>query len=166
MLFIGTSCGQANHSSDSQKTHLQTEVAADTPIQPVQKIAKLDSIEIENNESIIAWDEENITKAYVFLKDGDSTINLTANIRKDHRIFGYARPDTRSERLLLLSVFTNDVENNPFNCKLGAYYETSGMSGLTLKYVSTNGEFVKAIAMDTTDTAVPIYFEKKWIEFL
>ncbi len=122
-----------------------------------------DSIDKTNNESVIA-SGDNITKAFVFLNDGDSTINLTGNIRQDHRIFGYAKPDTNSERLLLLSVFTNDVENNPFGCRLGAYYDTGGMDELTLKYISTTGNFIKATATDKTNNSTTIYFEKKWID--
>jgi hypothetical protein len=151
ILFFA--CGQSNQKKDSQ---------VDTQAKLV--FTKLDSIEKVNNERIVASGVY-ITKAIVFLKEGDSTINLIANIRQDHRIFGYAKPDIKSERLLLLSVFTDDVENNPFGCKLGAYYETAGMGELTLKFISSNGSFVKAVAIDKTNKSTIIYFEKKVIEF-
>jgi len=151
ILFFA--CGQSNQKTDSQ-VNTQTNVV----------FTKLDSIEKVNNERIVASGVY-ITKAIVFLKEGDSTINLIANIRQDHRIFGYAKPDIKSERLLLLSVFTDDVENNPFGCKLGAYYETAGMDELTLKFISSNGNFVKAVAIDKTNKSTIIYFEKKVIEF-
>jgi hypothetical protein len=151
ILFFA--CGQSNQKTDSQ---------VDTQAKVV--FTKLDSIEKVNNERIVASGVY-ITKAIVFLKEGDSTINLIANIRQDHRIFGYAKPDIKSERLLLLSVFTDDVENNPFGCKLGAYYETAGMDELTLKFISSNGNFVKAVAIDKTNKSTIIYFEKKVIEF-
>ena len=151
ILFFA--CGQSNQKKDSQ---------VDTQAKVV--FTKLDSIEKVNNERIVASGVY-ITKAIVFLKEGDSTINLIANIRQDHRIFGYAKPDIKSERLLLLSVFTDDVENNPFGCKLGAYYETAGMDELTLKFISSNGNFVKAVAIDKTIKSTIIYFEKKVIEF-
>lgn len=151
--IIFSACGQTNQKSDSQ---------VDTQAKVV--FTKLDSIEKVNNERIIASGVD-ITKAIVFLKEGDSTINLIANIKQDHRIFGYAKPDIKSERLLLLSVFTDDVENNPFGCKLGAYYETAGMGELTLKYISSNGNFVKAVAIDKTNKSTIVYFEKKVIEF-
>ena len=151
ILFLA--CGQSNQKTASQ---------VDT--QPKVVFTKLDSIEKVNNERIVASGVY-ITKAIVFLKEGDSTINLIANIRQDHRIFGYAKPDIKSERLLLLSVFTDDVENNPFGCKLGAYYETAGMGELTLKFISSNGSFVKAVAIDKTNKSTIIYFEKNVIEF-
>lgn len=163
-LYI-SACGQTNSKSENQENK-QTDTTADITKtnQATEKLTKLDNIEKVNNESVVS-SGDNITKAFVFLKDGDSTINLTANIRQDHRIFGYAKPNINSERLLLLSVFTNDVENNPFGCKLGAYYDTGGMDELTLKYISTTGNFVKAAATDKTNKSTAIYFEKKWIEF-
>ena len=153
LTLIISACGQTNQKSDSQ-VNTQTKVV----------FTKLDSIEKVNNERIIASGVD-ITKAIVFLKEGDSAINLIANIRQDHRFFGYAKPDIKSERLLLLSVFTDDVENNPFGCKLGAYYETAGMGELTLKFISSNGNFVKAVAIDKTNKSTIVYFEKKVIEF-
>jgi len=157
--------GQSSSKSNDKRTDMGTNRSVDSgkSAQTTNRLTKLDSIEKENNKSVIA-SGDNITKAFVSL-DTDSIINLTANIRKDHRIFGYAKPDIKSERLLLLSVFTNDVENNPFGCKLGAYYETGRMNDLTLKYIKTIGNFVKAIASDKTNKSTIIYFEKKWIEF-
>jgi len=164
-LLIGA-CGQTNPKSDNHENNEQfiTGVETTKTNQATEKLTKIDIIEKENNESIIA-SGDNITKAFVFLKDGDSTIHLTVNKYQDHRIFGYAQPDIKSERLLLLSVFTNDVENNPFGCRLGAYYDTGGMGELTLKYNSTTGNFVKATVIDEANKSTTIYFEKKWIEF-
>lgn len=166
LTLLISSCGQTNPKSDCQENSERTNTVVDTTkiSQETEKLTQLDSIEKANNESVIA-SGDNITKAFVFLKEGDSIINLTANIRQDHRIFGYAKPDIKSERLLLLSVFTNDVENNPFGCRLGAYYDTGEMDELTLKYNSITGNFVKATAIDKANNSTIIYFEKKWIEF-
>jgi hypothetical protein len=161
--------------SNTNKKHIDTTntVVADTnkpapkPVQkPVPKeefTSRLDSIEKTNNASVIASGDD-VTKAYVHLHGGDSTINLTAYMRKDHRFFGYATPDVTSERLILFSIFTDDVQNNPFGCKLGAYYDTR-IDSLTLKYVSTKGNFVQAKAVDKTNQSTTVYFEKKWIDF-
>ena len=126
-------------------------------------LSRLDSIDKANSETVIAAGEL-VTRAFVRLKDGDSIIHLSSNIRQDHRIFGYAEPDNKSERLFLLSVFTNDVKDNPFGLKLGAYYETAGMKDLILKYISTNENFVKATATDNQNHSTTLYFEKQWIE--
>lgn len=163
VLFV-SACEQTKSTPDKQTT--ETKEITSNPVEiskPLKKLTKLDSIDKANNESVVA-SGDNINKAFVSLKNGDSTINLIANIRQDHRIFGYAKPDIKSERLFLLSIFTNDVENNPFGCKLGAYYDTSGMENLTLKYNSTTGNFVKATATDASNSSTTIYFEKKWIE--
>ena len=62
----------------------------------------------------------------------DSIMEIQAFIRKDHRIFGYEKPDKNSAKLIVFSIFTNDVENNPHHCKLGSYYDTTALPG-TLK---------------------------------
>ncbi len=162
MLF--TACGQANRKSEKQESIKIADTTSFTTktTQPTAGLTKLDSIDKVNNESVVA-SGDNVTRAFVPLKYKDSTIYLTANIRKDHRVFGYTKPNIKSERLLLLSVFTNDVENNPFRCKLGAYYDTGGMEELKLKYISTTGNFVKATATDKTNKSTTVYFQKKWI---
>ncbi|MFM2385450.1 MAG: hypothetical protein RL660_207 [Bacteroidota bacterium] len=166
LTLLICACGQTNPKSSKLENNVQTITTIDTirTSLATEKLSKLDSIEKANNESVIS-SGDNINKAYIFLRDGDSTINLTANITQDHRIFGYAKPDIKSERLLLISVFTNDVENNPFGCKLGAYYDTQGMKELTLKYNGTSGSFVRATAIDKAKCSTTVYFEKKWIEF-
>lgn len=70
-------------------------------------------------------------------------MQLAANMKKDHRIFGYKEMDTSSEKMILFSIFTNEVKNNPFDCKYGAYYETFDVEDVAFKYMSTQGDFVK-----------------------
>ena len=166
LVIVISACGKTNSKTENKlkSTAADTTEKVINPARATTELSRLDSIEKANNKSVIESGDD-ITKAFVSLTDGDSTIYLTANIRQDHRIIGYATPDTKSERLLLLSLFTDDVEKNPFGCKLGAYYDTSGMGDLTLKYVSTTGNFVKAVAVGNGDTPTSIYFEKKWIEF-
>ncbi len=158
ILAIATAgCGQEgskNSQNPSASGPGQTEAA--TPGNPT-----LDSIDMANDESVINAGDD-LTKAYVA---EDSTISLTANMRADHRIIGYAQPDTASKRLLMLSVFTNDVENNPFNCELGAYYDTAGMENLTLKYQGTIGDFARVIAIDKSNKATTLFILKKWLVF-
>jgi hypothetical protein len=165
LMMLILACQQSNttKTEDSEKKQV---LSTDTIRK--EKLAvgpiKLDSLDRANNESVLA-SGNNITKAYVYLKGADSTINLTANIKRDHRFFGYSEPNLKSERLILFSIFTNDVKDNPFGCKLGAYYETSGLQSIALKYNATIGDFIKATATDKLNNATTIYFEKKWIEF-
>ena len=74
------------------------------------------------------WLKATISKA-------DSIISLTANIRRDPRIFGYQKPDINSKKMILLSVFTKDVEGNPFKCAYGSYYQTSNMKSMDIKFL-------------------------------
>jgi len=162
-ILLISACTKTNSTSDNKPAEKEINIPANTNKLTKEGISKLDSIDKINNESVVAFGDY-ITKAFVFLNDSDSTIHLNANMRQDHRIFGYEKPNTKSERILLLSVFTNDVENNPFGCKLGAYYDTGGMDDLTLKYNSTTENFVKATATDKANNQTTIYFEQKWIE--
>ena len=104
-----------------------------------------------------------ILKAVVSKRD--SIISLTANIRRDYRIFGYKKPDTISKKMILFSVFTNDVENNLFKCPYGSYYQTSSMQNMKIKFLTKNGLFIKAAIRKDNATSEIIYFLKKWIDF-
>ena len=92
---------------------------------------------------IIGTDEIDICNGYVKIIEGigpkhmkkaliekDSTIFLFADMKRDHRIYGYKKKDIYSTKMILFSIFTNDVENNPSDCKYGAYYDTNWMSDL------------------------------------
>lgn len=164
IIAIFSSCNQATNSSEIEskisEDSIQTTIES---AQPLEVKINLDSIDKANSASIVASGED-ITKAFVNLKDGDSSINLIANMKRDHRIFGYAAPDPKSERLILFSIFTNEVAENPFGCKLGAYYDTNGMDGLTLKYSKHTEDFVTAFVKDKTNKTTVIYFEKKFVE--
>lgn len=105
-------------------------------------------------------DKDNLNSMNVFLPD--SMIWFTANIQKDHRFFGYAKPDEKSERLILFSVFTMDVESNPYCCRLGAYYDIKGDCP-KLKYVGKTGRFIEVELTDCNENQYKIYFKKKWI---
>lgn len=115
------------------------------------------------NAGMIRSSGKYITKARI---EADSSIWLQANIRLDHRFFGYAKPDIHSKRLILFSVFTNDVEHNPFGCRYGSYYETSGMAdSLKLVFAGYTGNFIRAKLVNTSQDdqeITSIYFEKKW----
>ena len=95
----------------------------------------------------------------------DGSIWLHANMKRDHRIFGYKKKNVNSEKMILLSIFTNEVENNPFNCKYGAYYDTSGMEEFSLEYISTEDDFIKVAIQKNSQKLDEVYMLKKWFEF-
>lgn len=159
-ILLFSACSQTNSGSATAKEKSDTIVIENDTIPTLDHITNLDSIEATNNASVKA-SGSNVTKAHVSRRD--SSISLTADIRLDHRLFGYAIPDLNSERLLLFSVFTNDVEKNPFGCKLGSYYDTRGMQNIKLKFLQTDGNFIKAMATDSSNNLTTLYFERKWI---
>jgi len=134
-----------------------TKNAADT-------LTWLESIDRANAKTIARDDSNNIQKATIFQDNG--LMQLTANMRLDYRIFGYDKPDSKSKKMMLLSIFTNDVDGNPFNCQFGAYYQTSDMPGMKLIYVASEGDFVKANIFKNETLEGTVYFEKKWIRFM
>ena len=126
-----------------------------------KSMAYIDSID-KVNSKLIAESGDDVNKASISIKD--SSISINANKFRDHRIFGYARPDTSSGKLILFSIFTTDVANNPFQCPLGAYYDDAGLS-LHLKYLGPAGNFITVLATDDRQRTTTIYFEQKMFEW-
>jgi hypothetical protein len=115
------------------------------------------------NLSCFAQNQSEINdKGYI---ESDSIIWVPQNINSDYKIFGYKKKDSSSEKLILISVFTKDVENNPYGCKYGAYYHTQGMDGLKLKYISIEGDFVKIAIIKNDLNVDKVYMESRWFEF-
>jgi len=115
--------------------------------------------------SIISFavNAQEINKATIF--KADSIIHLNAVMRLDHKIVGYEKPDVKSRKMMLLSIFTSDVEHNPYHCPFGAYYDTTHMDGLSIKYLATQGNFIKAALLKDNQTKAVVYFEKSWMEW-
>ena len=107
-------------------------------------------------------DQMHYSKAYI---EKDSTIWIPQSMKSEHRIFGYKDKNVSSEKLILVSVFTKDVENNPFKCKYGSYYHTQSMNDLVLKYLKTENDFMKIAILKEGRTIDVVYMEKKWFEF-
>jgi hypothetical protein len=95
----------------------------------------------------------------------DSSFNVYNNIRADYRIVGYELPDTNSRKMVLFSVFTTDVKDNPFNCPYGSYYDSAQGDKLVIKHTGKRGAFIEAkISGENKEPAV-VYFQEKWVEF-
>jgi hypothetical protein len=164
--FFFTSCKNEKELKSIEKSNLNhtKKLEIDSVKKPKIQITqnnKLETIEKENSK-INEEDEEYINKALI--SKNDSLIWLGVNMKRDHRIFGFEKPDLKSKRLILISIFTNDVENNPFNLPYGAFYDTNDMNGIELKFKGNFGDFAKVelVNKNTKDT---VYFEKKWLEF-
>lgn len=128
---------------------------------------KSDSLKWESTHK--SWAKEPVLndKSYnkLSISRRDSTMTLTSDIKKDHRIFGYGSPDKNSKKVLLFSVWTHDVEGNPCKCAYGSYYQTMGIKDLDLKYLGTEKDFIKAGVYAKGRLSGMVYFEKRWTEF-
>lgn len=159
LLFFGILSGCQNQSPAPSKKILIDTVSVKNS---VKKENYLDSLD-RANAVTVATDEEYLNK--MLIQATDSTLWLNAQMRLNHRIFGYEKADLKSKRLIFFSIFTNDVENNPFQCKYGSYYSTTLLDERKLKYVSAENDFIKTILLDQKNTIDTIYFERKWITF-
>ncbi|MBC7934685.1 MAG: hypothetical protein H7Y86_04900 [Rhizobacter sp.] len=124
----------------------------------------VDSLDAANAKAISNYPEF-IHKAAI--TGQDSSIWLTSDIRKDHRFYGYEKSNTNSNRRILFSIFTNDVEGNPYKLRYGAYYQTAGLDGKKLKYTGITGKFIKAQLWDNSGKILisELFFERKWFVF-
>ena len=107
--------------------------------------------------------EEAMQKAVISKRD--SSFNVYNNIRADYRIIGYESPDTNARKMVLFSVFTSDVKDNPFQCPYGSYYDSAQRDELIIKYVGEQGSFIAANISGNRKKPATVYFEKKWVEF-
>ncbi len=142
----------------------------------VTKIYKVDSIDNNNSKTKneIAYQSckdlakiengEETNKATISLKD--SSFIVEQNKFYDHQIFGYEKPDTKSKKIILISCFTYDVENNPYKCKYGAFYTTNSIDSFEIKFVTKTNFFVKCKLLDKERIITNLFFEKRFVEFV
>lgn len=131
-----------------------------------QTASQLQTIDREN-AGIIRRDGEQFT-AKATVSRQDSIITLSSGLGpgyKDFRIFGYERPDSNSRKMILISIFTSDVKNNPFHCPFGAYYQTFEMENMQLKYIGKTGPYIKARVIKNGRRQATVFILRRWIRF-
>ncbi len=92
-------------------------------------------------------------------------LTLISDIKSDYRLIGYELPDANARKLLLISVYTNEVKYNPMNCKYGSYYNTESMGNRKLKWIEDLGDFQKLILTEDSQTLDTLYVESEYVEF-
>jgi len=122
--------------------------------------SQLDSIEKANTQSILD-SGENISKVYVDTETDEFA--FWSDMDKDHRFYGYEKPDVTSKKLILFSIFTNDVDGNPFEMPLGSYYDTRGLEPNKISYYDKDGDFISTEFEDVQGKVTKVYFESKWV---
>lgn len=163
VLLLFASCNDEKKSAQAKVNRGVTDSVATVQTRTETPALKVDSSSTKTTGSIETIDSAQMNRARVSRKD--STIWLTAQMRSDHRIFGYERPDTNSKKMFLLSIFTSDVKENPYKCPYGAYYETSEMNGLKLKLRSNGDQFAEISVNNDDGMKGVVYIQKDWIEF-
>lgn len=159
-LFLFFTCCR-----NAERTKQLVPVGTNDTVTTKHSVVKIESKhdDVANYEFSDQIDMGNIQKATI--SKSDSLIWLTANMKLDHRIIGYDKPDTNSKKMVLFSIFTNDVKGNPFNCPFGAYYSINDMENTKLKFIGDSGAFIKASIIKDDKIAAIIYIEKIWIAF-
>ena len=109
-------------------------------------------------EGIITEDTRNLA-----VIDRSGSLMVYPDRTRDHRIYGYARPNTGAKKLLILSSFTADVSGNPYGCHLGAYYSSDDMDELELKVSRFTGPWAEVIATQGDKAPVVLYVLREWI---
>ena len=167
ILILLTGCRNTSNETNEEKIPDTVKTKADGVTLtkqdniPVKKIVKKDTI---RNYKDTQMSEEFFQKAIIDLID--SSLTVYQNIRADYRIFGYQKPDTNSRKMIFFSVFTPDVEGNPYNCPYGSYYYSGAMENTQIKYIKNSGAFVKThLIKDENTLLTPIYFLKDWVQF-
>ena len=159
VAVLFASCrNEAQHNTDLKNEDSTLVLENKVPNRKVN--TKADS-KISSSDIKLSSDPEFLQKASV---GTDSIIRVVSDIKLDYRIFGFEKPDTNSKKMVLFSVFTPDVENNPYKCPYGSYYGTPPEEDMKIKFTSKVGDYVKAtIRKNENESAV--YFHKDWIEF-
>lgn len=129
--------------------------------QKKETIEVVNKIEIKKIDTI-AINFDNIQKAEI--SKSDSLISIYQSWEKDFRIFGYKLPNAKSEKLILFSPFTDEVENNPFQSKFGSHYDYVSFKP-KMKFIKYENDFAKIKILDSTFVPNFFFIQKKWIEF-
>ena len=124
---------------------------------------QLDSLQYNNARSSWLDTKPENTKAYINLQD--SSFSMRADMKKDHKFYGFANADTNSTPLILFSIFTSDVDGNPEALSLGSFYDTQDAeeAGIILKLESRGNSFSKFLIIGKENNSV--YFENKHLIF-
>lgn len=156
-LFAGCGADGVKHTRDQKgDTIVLKEDAVQKHASPLRDTVK------KQETATPEINEEAIQRAVISKRD--SSFQVYNNIRADYRIVGYQSPDTNSRKMVLFSIFTSDVKDNPYQCPYGSYYGSPNPEELVIKYTGDIGAFIKA-DIGSNGKRATVYFEKKWVEF-
>ena len=114
------------------------------------------------NDTILKSDT-NSTK--LLIDKTDSIASLFANMQSDHNFFGYSQPDSNSTKLILFSIYTNQVKDNPHHCKYGAHYSDTSLEKKHLKFICYSKNYGQFKLMENKKEIAVIYFKNQNFKF-
>lgn len=124
--------------------------------------ALISSSLLAQNDTISEWDT---TSTKLNIDNSDSLVSLFANMQSDHDFFGYAKPDTNSAKLIIFSIFTNQVKDNPHQCKYGAHYSDTSLDSLSIKFIGNTNQFGEFQVLKNNKVIDLLYFKKENFRF-
>lgn len=131
----------------------------------VKKTEKQKYLDIINLKNIKATSNRLDYLYKLHINKKDSIIYWPGICCDTYRVFGYENSDLRSKKVILISVFKDDVDGNPFGLKYGAYNDISERNEFEIKYIGNDKKFIKAKYIKLKKIQGIIYFEKKWAQF-
>lgn len=105
------------------------------------------------------------TPAKLSIDQSDSITSLFANIHSAYTFFGYSKPDTNSTKLIVFSIFTNQVKGNPHQCKYESHYGDNSLGEKLIKFCSYTGEFGKFQLIKNAKVIDQLFFKKENFKF-
>ncbi len=154
------SCGDTNNGNNNNE--VKTDNVPDEQVEEEQTTSE--DLPMSETDKIIAKNE--ISKDFKATITKKGIIWMEISKTNDYRIIGYQNPNTGSQKMILMSSFTNEVEDNPFGCKYGSYYDSGFMedSGFLLMYKSDEGEFIKVTLLKDDVETDELFMEKRLFE--
>ena len=87
--------------------------------------------------------------------------NFTSSLGSNYLFYGYAQPDSHSEKLICFAAFPGDLENSSnYKLPLGAYHETTSLKdGDRIIYKGRKKGYAEMQFIDASNKATTFYLK-------
>lgn len=114
----------------------------------------------------ISWSVISFGQARGIVDKKTKAFAVKAELADHYSVIGFAEPDRGSKKVILFSVFGNEVKDNPMNLPLGAYAETTALKeGERIEFDSESGPFVKLNFIHPDNSITPFYLARSFVKF-
>jgi len=83
----------------------------------------------------------------VVVAKSDSSISFAFNTLSNNQ-FGFSSPDVSSEKIIGFSIYSDDIKDNPQNCKYGVYSIPIAPEKYRLKFSKSVNGFTEVLILD------------------